>query len=521
MSGICSKHNHFKCVEYANNIITKVNNNTLQSNDYINFIEFLRAYQTVNCLTPINQHYNIIVNGLIAGSKKYIINPHHFSFLIQMGNEQMVVEIMQNCIELKDLWIDIMINQNIGNFNILIYIIEKQLNTIKNIIFENITLNGFNMICKNIYGKYYPYSNSDNFIIEYFRKNKELMSDGYILNILNIIQYRVVLIKEIYQIILPQMGDSNVKSILDKIVPTLNHEIILTILETHNEVKPDLVTIKALVSKSYCAETNGAYNKKEVATIMDIFIQYGFIVTKEILLILVDHGCCINNIETCEIEIDDDIMLKCIERNYYPIYYNGIPSDKCIIAECSKINNVENIKKLKDKGVKFKTEHLAKACSVRKNGKVIKFLINECNVIPDDSCILNIEQLYSIDGLDLLIKNYKKQVESQHNNNENSFLKLNDECVIKLDSINKELNENDEYLLKAKIRKLLHYKSKKIQFNKLKELILKYFIDNELVIGNYLVMNNNLSSITKLPNNTIMHINQLHTICSYMIDDEI
>jgi hypothetical protein len=77
-----------------------------------------------------------------------------------------------------------------------------------------------------------------------------------------------------------------------------------------------------------------------------------------------------------------------------------------------------------------------------------------------------------------------------------------------------------EYILKNKIKKLFEYKKKNILYTDLVELMLKYLIANKLIIGNYFVINNELSILLKLNQCTIINIDQIDNILSYFIDEE-
>ena len=51
-----------------------------------------------------------------------------------------------------------------------------------------------------------------------------------------------------------------------------------------------------------------------------------------------------------------------------------------LIKECSKHDNLNTIKKLKEFGGIYTVECLEEACKVGKNGRVIKYLVTECGV---------------------------------------------------------------------------------------------------------------------------------------------
>jgi len=515
MSRYCSKYSHI-CNEKALIIFNSINNNTCSRNDFIIFLDYIKNNIYNNC----NKN-KIVSDTMIKGSELFGIDGATFVILLQYSqdDENFILTILKNCVHNDNSYVYKLFNQHNTAINVFSAILEKKYYKVKDLIIDSMSINHFVSFFKNIYSKLYSYTYCDNFIIDYIKKYKDNFSDSHINDLTNTIPNRLSLLKSIYTILIPKINPQNLKSILDKMATSLDKEIILLILVTNADTKPDITTVRSLISRSQCTE-NGSYNKKEVATILDIFISHGLVITKEIILLLLDHGCYINNIEKYNIDIDEEIILKCIDKSYYPYEYKFIPTTKCIFAECTKNNNLEQIKILKEKGALFLPEHLDKACGIRKNGKVIKFLINECNVVPNDECIKSFEKIYNTDGLEILISKFKKETVKQNTNNENNYLQLNNDCLINIESkMNLDnIDYSQEYDLKNKIRNLLKYKQKKISFSKLHELILNYFIENHLVIGNYVIIDNALSTITKLPNNGILYVDSLYNLCSYMID---
>ena len=71
------------------------------------------------------------------------------------------------------------------------------------------------------------------------------------------------------------------------------------------------------------------------------------------------------------------------------------------------------------------------------------------------------------------------------------------------------------FIKKGKI--LLNYKKNNILYNELEKLILKYLIDNKLIIGNYFILNHEISTLIKIDKGVIMHIDQLKNILPYFV----
>ena len=76
-------------------------------------------------------------------------------------------------------------------------------------------------------------------------------------------------------------------------------------------------------------------------------------------------------------------------------------------------------------------------------------------------------------------------------------LELNNDATMNIVKRNIIMNNETEYLLKNKIRKFLNYKDKTITLIKLNELILKYLINNKLIIANYFVINDELFNLNE------------------------
>ncbi len=48
--------------------------------------------------------------------------------------------------------------------------------------------------------------------------------------------------------------------------------------------------------------------------------------------------------------------------------------------------------------------------------------------------------------------------------------------------------------------------------------MLKYLINKKLIIGNYFIINDELSAILKLETSSLLHIDQIKNIITYFID---
>jgi hypothetical protein len=278
---------------------------------------------------------------------------------------------------------------------------------------------------------------------------------------------------------------------------------------------------------------------------MDIFIDYGLKVTKEIIILLLNNKCYINNIEKYNIEIDEDILIICSEKSYYPYKFTIKPQLSVLLKECSRHDNLLILKTLKESGGEFNSQCLECACKISNNSKVIKFLLKDCKVKADINCIKAFEETYNMQSLSLLIQSFKgidiDNVDKTDIDINNDNIKSNDiintnikniieikkenSIELNIDSImsiipceNVEIDEEREYKLKNKIKKLLDCKKNNLKIIDLFELFLKYLIKNKLIIGNYLVINKELSELLKLNYCTIISIDEVQNMLTYFID---
>lgn len=290
---------------------------------------------------------------------------------------------------------------------------------------------------------------------------------------------------------------------------------VLTMLEC-SPIVPDIESIEALLRRIIKLETT------ILSEIINMFILYGLLVDKNLILKLLDNKCQINSIEKYNIVIDEDIYLKCSELNFYPYELQIIPTDKILHAELAKFNNLDKIKKLKELGGKFDTCCLEKASCVANNLKVFKYLINELKIMPTDLCIKNyIKQKITYDSqeFDILFDNYTNKKIKLSEPTQKVNLKLDIKSTLTIEPHKIIIDKIYEYKLKNKIRKFFDYKYKIIKYDDLYELVLKYLLSKNLIIDSYFIINNDLSVLLKLNECSILHIDQLDNILTYFISN--
>jgi hypothetical protein len=518
-------NNHSICINMVNILDKALNTEEIIDNTSIkNFFEliFQQTNYSYSCLSSYhNKNYQKILLLIEKINNKNIrIEPIFFAKYCQFGDDKSGLNIIINQINLdKDYCDKLLLEKNIksqyGSYNTFITIcINNSKINILNYVIENMSFTIFNEIL--IYLKPINDKSVDS-LIKFIKKHSISMDNKILINLVDNFINKPQIIKLIYNIISKSNSDLTLKKILlERSVKTLNKELIITILEETNEIllTNDLLTI--LINQNYFREIYGSNNNKQTAEIIDIFILYGFKITKEIVIDLLNKGCYINNIEKYNIEIDNDILEKCAELNYYPYEFDCIPNNKVLMIECNKSNNLDRIKIFKEKGGNFTKICLENACAVKKNGKVIKFLVNECGIKPDVDCLKSFQESYGMEALDILMKNYdsdKKKEIVVHNK-----IEIDVNSLISIDKRDFEIDLEYNYNIRNKVKKLLDFKKKSILFKELEELILKYLINKKLVIGNYFILNNELASIIKINQGTLMNIDEVKNIIPYFIE---
>jgi RNA binding exosome subunit len=365
----------------------------------------------------------------------------------------------------------------------------------------------------------------DNSMVKYINYQKQNLKLGLNKEIgIKIINYFInkpQIIKNIYGIISESLNQNQKTDIFNKSITTYDKDLIFLILE-NKDIIPDINTINKLVEKCY-VRPEGCFNAKMIADIIDLLCEYGLIITKSIVSKLIDHGCYVNNLEKHGVSIDGELLAKCANHSYYPYKFEIKPGIDVLIKECSKHDNLGTIKKLKEFGGEYTTECLEEACSVSKNGRVIKYLVNECGVKVSDKCLEKFQEAYKIEALEVLMKKYKIQNPDycKTNQNESRILELDVNSIMTVTPRDIKINKDDnliEYDVKGKIKKFFELKKKSIKYLDLYQTVLKYLISNKLVIGNYFVINDKLSNLLKINYCTIIHVDQLHNILTYFID---
>ena len=80
------------------------------------------------------------------------------------------------------------------------------------------------------------------------------------------------------------------------------------------------------------------------------------------------------------------------------------------------------------------------------------------------------------------------------------------------------MNLDEKIMLKEKIKKFFSVKKNKIKYVDLLQIMLKYIISNNLVIGNYFVLNNRLSKFLNINPCVLININEIKNILTYFVE---
>lgn len=520
---------HTACKAQAEYIISK-KSEELKEEEIEKFITITTG-QNGYCLNKYQNggNYTKVIESYIKISEIKEIKPHIFIYLGLSFDDVVLEKILRNNLKFDENYCSKLINERNGrghhNNNLNLFnITSGNKSKTFSIIFEKMTFDNF---LNNINNFRYLLSEYDTPIVKFLER---MINEKANFNQKALLDY-IISKNSIFDRILPKFAncvDFNLKKeLLDRICSKCNKNFILKILNFPVENNKDLplitdITISNLCSTSYVRDLLGSPNCNTIAEIIDTMIDYGLKINEDLVLKLLEKGCYINKIEKYQLKNKEEIIEKMATVNYYPYTFDLKPSYKVMLIECGKHNNLERIKMLKEKGGVLDIECLKKACSIKKNGKLIKFIINECNIKPNVDCINIFQETNYIEGLDSLIKNYKDKENKADDKKdiEKRNIEIDDMStmrIIKRDDI--EIESDKEYKIRGKIKKLLNYKKEIITYLNLNKMILQYLIEKKLVIGNYFILNQELSTMLKLNLGTLIHIDELHNMLPYFIEN--
>jgi hypothetical protein len=523
------ENSHKHCLEIVD--VAKINLAKV-TQEYLN--EFFTLFKTSSyncCLSSYNNTKSNEIKKFITKCSEFLNVPTWDSILLYFSDDEMLT-IIQNQKKRNTNFVETILNldvfTNYGSRNNFINALMTQ--PVKSKSFENIImsmeLGQFSRYLNKTPKQGSSVATIDNVIIKFIHLKKESLKENCNkeigIKIINSFINKPNIIKQTYLLVSSWLNSEQKKEIFNKSISLYDRDLMLLLLE-NKDIIPDITTINKLVEKCY-ARPEGSPNGNQIAEIIDMLCEYGLVVNKDIVIKLLEHGCYVNNLEKHGLEVDSEILAKCAHLSYYPYKFDIKPNVDILIKECSKHDNLNTIKKLKEFGGVFTSACLEEACGVAKNGRVIKYLVNDCGVNVTDKCLERFQDAYKIEAIDVLLKRYK----SQNPNNkvketdQNNILELDKESVMFVTPKNIiiDIDDNDkEYNLRSKIKKFFDYKKSTIKYLELYQLFLKYLISNKLVIGNYFIINNKLSNLLKVNHCTIMNIEQIHNILTYFIEE--
>jgi hypothetical protein len=522
-------NSHKHCVEIVQT--AKYSTKPITQEYFNDFITMMSSGNYSNCLSVYyNNKSGDIKKFIITNSKTSKIN--NWLNILQYMTDLELYEIIINQQVLepdlisKLIILDLQPNNYGARTNFLNFLITNQvkLKTFEYLLMS-MNLNQFSMyLDKMIQNFSQSVEGIINKFITHNKKDLELKENLQIgIKILNTFIAKSSILTIICPLIYDNINIKKKKDIFNKSISTYDKNLMLLMLEK-KDIQPDINTITSLIERSY-VRPEGATNSKQIAEIIDLLCEYGLVINKQIVIKLLEKGCYVNNLEKHDIKVDNEILAKCANISYYPYKFDIIPTSDILEKECSKHYNLNTIKKLKEFGGTYTTKCLEEACAIIKNGRVIKFLVNNCGVKVSDTCLEKFQEAYRIDALDAIIKKYKShnpiKKSDQDDENANKHVEINEKSTMTVTPRNIKINTKDElieYELKNKIRKFFDYKKKTIKYNDLFAMFLKYLISNKLVIGKYFVINIELSDLLKISHCVIMNTNQIHNILTYFID---
>ncbi len=524
LTGKCNGR-HANCVLFVDKYKNPKTNPELtldKFNKYLNYLNLSGNYNS--CVSSYqNGNSNKIVKFISECCTRFPINPQNLGTIIHQLSDTELLNIYKFQFGNDDRYIEKIITADVPNNGYgqatFISIILSNYSTKREsakYIFNSVPVRNFSQIINRC--KQNITSNNESLFADYIKSNSPFMDSNICQNLITNLPYRSAIMNELFKVVVGGPIDKKVKlEILNKAIDNIDKNLIMQIFESCKDITPDIQMIDSLTKRVYPnASSLGASNSRLIAEIMDIFIIYGIKVDKELVIKLLNKTCYINNIEKYDVVIDEEILQICSNYSYYPYKFNIKPPKSVLLKECSKTNNLETLKKLKESGGEYDVDCLIEACKNKNNGKSIKYLINDCGVKANDSCVKVFQECYHVEALDLVIKGYDPSKKEETKISKSVLLDQDSTLIIEPRELC--IDYNADYQLKSKIKKFLDYKKKSIKYLELYELMLKYLIAKKLVIGNYFVLNQNLADIIKLENANILHIDQLKHILTYFID---
>ena len=457
--------------KHCGEIITTINSTNLPiTQEYFNdFMKLITNSNYCSCLSHIynGKHY-LLKKFILEMSKKLKIE--NFNLILPYVSDKEIYDIIVNQQLLDSTLIDKLMITEVTQYDIKTNFINLLLSTPSKIktfeyVLMSMNLSQFSLFI-DIVNK--NFQSSVELLINYYinEKKNELMLKKNLhigLKFINTFISKPSMILNFYSLISANITTEQKKEIFNKSIVNPDRKLILLMLE-QRDVIPDIDTVNKLLVKSYSRPEYGSPNAKNIAEIIDLLCDYGLVITKNITMKILEKGCYINNLEKHGIIVDNDIISICADLSFYPYKFDVVPNIVVLKKECCKNNNLNTIKKLKEYGGVYTTECLEEACALTKNGKVICYLINECGVKVSNTCLLNFQEAYGTDALEIIMRKYRENNQTTNTNiNQQTFVEIDCKSTISVIPRNIPINMKDdsiEYILKKKIKNFLECKKK-------------------------------------------------------------
>jgi hypothetical protein len=498
----CCKE-HKICNEYVTNI--KITD--LDEDKFNRFLSNLYMFDKFNCLSEYNSvnGKNIVIPFIMEGSKIFkIYVPWTVKILkiIKVKDYQIISENQKkinNNIDLAIATNSSIVYEICNNNELIYYLINNVGITIFIDLYKNIKNTNFYIRFKG---------GLSSFII----KNMGCFTNycsSYLIDFIITCDYNDKLIDCFFPILI---NNNNISSLIVDLLKKNKNKILVNLLTKYN------IEITKEIIEKWC---NNSITQQNVNENMEIFFTFNFKLTKEIVIILLAKKFYVKNINKYNIPIDNDIIQTGIKYNSYD-YYNieCIPNEKTLELACSidyKINAeyINFLDKLKNAGGIFDIKCLKLACLNPSRVSIVSYLIKNCGIEPNDECVKTFEEMYNFKPLSLIIKNYNPKPNNVVENI-NPII-INNDVLTTINKKNIEIDETKDYVIYKKIKILLNLKGDTIKYGELEKLMLKYLIDNNLIIGTYFIIDVKLSSIISIEKSSILHIDELKTFIPYLI----
>ena len=188
-----------------------------------------------------------------------------------------------------------------------------------------------------------------------------------------------------------------------------NKEIIIEILLY--KIQPTQECFNALFTSVTfsCLKDKTSCMAPQIATLIDILVNFGYIITYEDVCKALSHGCYVNNINNLGILFDEKFIEECTLYGYYPYEnFNIKPTMKCLYVESKRPGNASNLKKLILQGLTPDIECLKYACDNKTNIQNVKYLIENHNIKPNLDCLKILAKNIGNSTLTYLLDNFQE-----------------------------------------------------------------------------------------------------------------